>query len=314
MHIRQLLFVIMAAMASLLWASGSWAGGEVATQFPNNDGISSTRHNLTQSTMTNNQGSQMNAYRNDYGAVCVYCHTPHGANTNIDAPLWNRTYKANTYTTYDTLNTSTLTQPVTAPGVNSMTCLSCHDGTIATDSIINMPGSGQYEAARATQAANTPFDSSLLSGAFAFVPGPGQSASGDHYSMNAGTTFGDKSCLACHNPSGPADAADFSVFVIGQDLTNDHPVGITLPVARVGVDFKGPTHSINGLEFYDTGTANNRADPNEVRFYNTGGGPEVECASCHDPHGVDGGGGNIIGSFLRVANTGSALCQTCHSM
>jgi len=81
------------------------AGGDVPTQFTNQDSIANTRHNLTQSTMLNGQGIQMNAYRNDYGAICVYCHTPHGANSQLNAPLWNRTFLNNSYTTYDTLNT-----------------------------------------------------------------------------------------------------------------------------------------------------------------------------------------------------------------
>ena len=32
----------------------------------------------------------------------------------------------------------------------------------------------------------------------------------------------------------------------------------------------------------------------------------VECASCHDAHN------NTLGNFLRKANTGSAMCLTCH--
>ncbi|MCK5139565.1 MAG: hypothetical protein KAQ85_06975, partial [Thermodesulfovibrionia bacterium] len=27
---------------------------------------------------------------NQYNEVCVYCHTPHSANSSINAPLWNR--------------------------------------------------------------------------------------------------------------------------------------------------------------------------------------------------------------------------------
>ena len=32
----------------------------------------------------------------------------------------------------------------------------------------------------------------------------------------------------------------------------------------------------------------------------------VECASCHNPHN------NSLGNFLRKANTGSAICLSCH--
>jgi len=34
--------------------------------------------------------------------------------------------------------------------------------------------------------------------------------------------------------------------------------------------------------------------------------PFVECASCHDPHVSD------TLTFLRMDNTGSALCLACH--
>lgn len=51
-------------------------------------------------------------------------------------------------------------------------------------------------------------------------------------------------------------------------------------------------------------------------LFDTGDGHEVECASCHDPHGVGpgpGGSGNPFNrTFLRVANGASALCLACH--
>ena len=34
--------------------------------------------------------SLMKLSMNNYGEVCVYCHTPHSANTSIGAPLWNK--------------------------------------------------------------------------------------------------------------------------------------------------------------------------------------------------------------------------------
>ena len=46
-----------------------------------------------------------------------------------------------------------------------------------------------------------------------------------------------------------------------------------------------------------------------------GEGFEVECASCHDPHGVPstGEGSTLLPSFLRVRNENSAVCLTCHT-
>ncbi len=125
-----------AALTQLTWA-------DPVTSFTNIGSIANTRHNLSHSTIGPGIVSFHNPYRNNYGEVCVYCHTPHGANQTIAAPLWNRTIKATNYQTYDELGTTSLTQAVTStPGYASLTCLSCHDGQTAIDSVINMPGSG----------------------------------------------------------------------------------------------------------------------------------------------------------------------------
>ncbi|MGK7346405.1 MAG: cytochrome c3 family protein, partial [Candidatus Nitrospinota bacterium M3_3B_026] len=95
--------------------------------------------------------------------------------------------------------------------------------------------------------------------------------------------------------------------------TDDHPVGVNLPDTNT-YDFKEPTATDGALKFFD-GDGDGRADPDEVRFYDTGEGYEVECASCHDPHGVEsaGPGSEFIPSFLRVNNNNaSSLCLTCH--
>ncbi|MEH6826003.1 MAG: cytochrome c3 family protein [Motiliproteus sp.] len=291
------------ALAMLAWA----APKDGYTAFTMQGGVMNTRHNLTQSTVTEgNAVGQMLQYRNDYGAVCVYCHTPHGSNNTDGAPLWNRALGNTPYTTYDTLNTTSITAAITQPGVNSLTCLSCHDGTLAMDAILNMPGSGGYTADAGLTTAD--WQAQLNNGATGTA-----AAAGSHMGLT------DTGCLACHNADldSPLTATipDFTIAALGTDLTNDHPVGINLPVARVGDDFNGPTAtSANGvMQFYDTNT-DGRANTNEIRFYNTGEGPEVECASCHDPHGVAPSAGQAFNpTFLRIANDGSAVCQTCHN-
>ena len=282
-----------------------YAAGDLPTKFSNQGGIKNTRHNLTQNTLPNNGGGNMNSSRNDYGQVCVYCHTPHGANTTVNLPLWNRTINANTYTTYDTLNTSTLTSDVAQPGINSLSCLSCHDGTLAVDSIINMPGSNGYSASQQT----TQSDAFLNQWATVF----GGNATSTHAGLSADGT----GCLACHSTTALAviggTATDFRLFAIGTDLTNDHPVGIAMPATGAGTDFNTPTATLASISWFGN-DADSRPDSNEIRFYNTGSGPRVECASCHDPHGVSptGIGGTINASFLRINNAGSAVCLTCH--
>ncbi len=75
--------------------------------------------------------------------ICVFCHTPHGANTAVDAPIWNKGSTGSTYTVY----TSPTMDGVAAAGSVSLACLTCHDGTQARDNMINKPGSGGYNPA-----------------------------------------------------------------------------------------------------------------------------------------------------------------------
>lgn len=297
---------ILAGVVVLLLCAGyAQAGTDKQTKFTNIGSISNTRHNLTQRPIGG--GSVfMDGSRNDYGEVCVYCHTPHAAATGVNLPLWNRTINAATnYITYDQLGTSSLTQTVSQPGINSLSCLSCHDGQTAVDSIINMPGSGRYSAAQET-AQNDAFLDTWPGG------GNGEGAPTSHAGLDSG---GMAACLSCHvNPGGLPNATNFSVFLIGTDLTNDHPVGITFPSDNgPGTDFNTPTGVKGTAKYFDI-NSDGVMDPGDVRIYDTGSGAKVECASCHDPHGVPsaGPGSAFKPTFLRVANAGSALCMTCH--
>ena len=252
-------------------------------------------------TVSDNPG--MLGIISDYGEVCVYCHTPHGANGTINAPLWNRTEKGNTYTLYNIPLTSG--QAPTQPGVNSLTCLSCHDGTVGPESIINMPGPGLYSAAQQTNQDNNFLNTWPGSNGF-----PGMKLGNSTGDVTTGLT-----CTGnCHDGTA-IGAPYFNAFVIQTDLTNDHPVGVQLPDTAI-YGFNAPTVTTAKLKFYDT-NSNSRADSSEIRFYNTGEGYEVECASCHDPHGVPSGGPGtntlLQPSFLRVSNAGSAVCFTCHN-
>jgi len=305
MHIKKRTYLSLTFAAVLLFHNlPGIADVNLPTKFSNQGGISYTRHNLTQSGI--GAGAiNMNPYRNDYGEVCVYCHTPHGANTTADLPLWNRTTNGNTYTTYDTLGTSTLTSDVQQPGINSLACLTCHDGTLGVDSIINMPGSGGYNPAQQTSQND------------AFL-NQWNNATGADASVHIGLNGVNEAagCLACHSADAGivgTGATNFQPYAIGTDLTNDHPVGISMPATGTGTDFNPPSGIRTDIRWFDN-DGDNRPDASEIRFYDTGTGPRVECASCHDPHGVSstGFGGKINSSFLRISNENSAVCLTCH--
>lgn len=296
---------VLMVLLGLLTVSSSLADTDKPTKFLNQGSVANTRHNMTQRQPGGGgpAGVTMDQYRSDYGEVCVYCHTPHGASTvgaGAQLPLWNRTIVERTYQVYSALNSATMTQPVTQPGANSLACLSCHDGQTAIDSVINMPGPGRYRASQATGV-----DLAFLN----TWSNPSGVGPGVHANMTE--------CMSCHSASAGvvgAGATDFRAFVLGTDLRDDHPVGVRYPLNGSNPDFKNTNATFANVRYFD-GNGNNRPDRNEIRLYDTGDGAEVECASCHDPHGVPSGGpGSVFNpSFLRIANTGSALCLACHT-
>jgi predicted CXXCH cytochrome family protein len=73
----------------------------------------------------------------DNGQICVYCHTPHNASLAIPTPpLWNKVLTAETFDIY---GSSTIQNPTGQPEGTSLACLTCHDGTLALDAMINPP-------------------------------------------------------------------------------------------------------------------------------------------------------------------------------
>ena len=281
------------------------AASELPSKFTNQGSIANTRHNMTQSTIGGG-AEKMDPYRNDYGEVCVYCHTPHRASTVVNVPLWNRTINTGSYLTYDTLGTSSLNSNVSQPGINSLACLSCHDGTLAVDSIINMPGVGRYQKSQEIVQDN---------GFLNQWTNPSGADATKHQGLNALNEAA--GCLSCHSADAGSDgegATDFQAFAIGTDLTNDHPVGVDLPANDPGSSFNQPTRVSPRISWFDNDGDNN-PDKDEIRFYDTGAGPRVECGSCHDPHGVSptGPGGLFNPSFLRVSNQDDEVCLTCHN-
>lgn len=175
----------------------------------------------------------------DYGQVCIYCHTPHHADPS-QGPLWNRTAYVTSYQTYVSDN-------VTAgqPGKASLICLSCHDGTISVDAVLNMPGSGlQWEW---------------------YNPGSEGIPAADSFMRKQLLFHGDSSCYTCHQPGGPT-GVDLSASLITTDLRDDHPVGFTYPVGKPGL----ATPPANGVF------------PNGVRLIN-GKVECLSCHQPHDP-------------------------------
>jgi predicted CXXCH cytochrome family protein len=115
-------------------------------------------------------------------------------------------------------------------------------------------------------------------------------------SQPAGTS---KACLSCHDGTVAIDAFVGGAgthtmtggHVVGTALSDDHPVSFTYDAALATSD--GGLVSPSSASLVVTG----------IPLF----GSKLECASCHNAHN------NANGDFLRVANTGSALCLKCHS-
>jgi len=222
-------------------------------------------------------GPMQGASFNDYGETCIYCHTPH--NSNPIAPLWNRNLpNPSGYQMYTSPNFDSRVPVI--DGI-SLACLSCHDGSVAVDSINNKP---KY---------HTWLDAKV------------------HYKMTPDGQVGSDSCGKCHNRSegayggvgatGIGGAHDATIRYLTRDLRDDHPFSIVYPDIHLDPGFNQPM-----LVKKDGG----RMFPNGVQTFE---GNKVQCASCHDPHNPDEQNLEGRDPFLRTSNKNSALCLTCHN-
>lgn len=112
-------------------------------------------------------------------------------------------------------------------------------------------------------------------------------------------------CLSCHD----------GTIALGEVLSRADPIEVsgsmatTMPTGRtrIGTDLSDD-HPISFQ--FTSGLASQRGElvnpsslTGAVKLDKTG---QLQCTSCHDPHN------NQYGKFLVMANTQSALCQTCH--
>ncbi len=120
-------------------------------------------------------------------------------------------------------------------------------------------------------------------------------------------------CLSCHdgvtaydsliNQSGIVlpdvmGATDTKAVGRSGDLSDDHPISITYSVG---------TGTGQDPEFIAASVGHVGALPLfRAAGVTTGDGDQVECSTCHNVHDP------AIDPFLRISNSASALCTTCH--
>lgn len=192
----------------------------------------------------------------DYKEVCVYCHTPHGANS-AGGPLWNKNFttSATSYTVYssDTLDTSP-----SAPGSVSLLCLNCHDGATGVSSVRNAPNSGWTDI-------NPTIPRGLM--------------------VDGNFKWGQ--CGTCHKGEGNY-GHNGSPKYLGTDLSDDHPIGIGFPDPGQDAGFNLPgdlTKGWSDLPLFngkiECATCHDVHDPQIVPFLTVNNTASALCTRCH---------------------------------
>ena len=108
----------------------------VATQSLAVTSIRNTKHDLSSTSTATVKSS-------NYDEICIFCHTPHKAVDQLNAPLWNRsgtdTISIALYYNSATLDTASKEATVSAKVLASdvKLCLSCHDGASLTKTLAN---------------------------------------------------------------------------------------------------------------------------------------------------------------------------------
>lgn len=237
-----------------------------------------TKHNLSSVPVApNSRAASMTE-------VCVFCHTPFGADASAAQPLWNRNPGGNgTYPTYNSLGTSRLDGVAAPVGSVSIACLSCHDGAQALNLMINMPGTirgGTLPIAGATAQADHPVGIRYAGGSDAIGGPPAAPGVYSHTEMK------------------DSDFSDAQSTVL-----NGQPVWWIDTVAGTG-----GAREKSDIQLYTRVTAR-EPGPNTALTNAPleGAEPFVECASCHDPHSA------VNSTFLRISNVGGAVCLACHN-
>lgn len=111
---------------------------------------------------------------------------------------------------------------------------------------------------------------------------------------------------------------------LGTDLTDDHPINVPYAIMSSGVlkpnveVTKGSVYikPITGWDATTNALTYGGAGTGKLRLTNTGTDYRIDCTTCHTPHGtakVSTDKTQPIKYLLRMENTASAICQTCHA-
>lgn len=167
------------------------------------------------------------------GQICQPCHTPHNADINAEAPLWNHQMTTASYTMYTGIGTfgaSGAGYGVTAPDGTSKLCLSCHDGSVALGSFGGQTGLVSMSAYNSGLAnldldltndhpISIPYDSTIVASAgYGGVWGPTHIYSGTRTVQSLLDHNNKVQCTSCHTPHSNSRGYQLKMSNIGSAL------------------------------------------------------------------------------------------------
>lgn len=267
--------------------------------------IAHTKHNLA----VNPDIQAGNGKYNLNGEICVFCHTPHAGRLDVGggaAPLWNRRIPFSaSYTPYDSPNFDKAGITPGMPKGVSLACLSCHDGTIGFDSLVNAPGSGGFFVSNKVQSGGPGvsigfnFAGPAVEAGTKTFKGGGLDNPGNYrndQSVGGFVYFGPDGATPNGNTGSAQPFPDLTT-----NLSDDHPVGMAIPatdpqftqiLANIYIAPGGDGHlagSGSNKVFWLTKDGALQTDKRDrLRAYPSDPTnpdiPYIECASCHNPH------------------------------
>lgn len=297
--IASLLMLLIVFMVPVMRVEASHCTGGATT--PCTEDVRNTKHNLAQNTDILASGTT---------EVCIFCHTPHGSRSVIgtapsgQAPLWNRAVKtADSYQMYNSPNFDNVDNSVASgPRGVSLACLSCHDGTISFDALINPPGSGGFIPGNLTDTAGsgTRMTGMTFTGFGADTDANGTMDEAQRpQQLTGGFLGGLNNFVTTVTADGMTPYPNLTL-----DLRDDHPISMQMP-GDAGEDpqfrdvFINSASNLDGLgvngtniRFVSRYAAADRTwstdKRDRIRLYPSSSAANVseyvECASCHNPH------------------------------
>lgn len=250
--------------------------------------LAGSKHDLTRDVNT--------AYTTDSGAICTFCHIPH---VSTDAtPLWAKQQKeaggTNQFTLYNWVLPGGKT-PAGAPSSSSLSCLSCHDGTIGR--MIFYPYALRVASPNAYGDAYLPrLDRSSKNNftgdhpvSTLYKPGRAGLAAVATAKKNGMTFYGaggdQLECASCHNPHTTANK--FSLEKPEEDLC-----------AACHAGRATGKHVMAGYGFGDDHPVEGKPDPLRK-------GRDISCTTCHNTHAS-------TERTLSADEKPGPMCLKCH--